>query len=621
MKKNKIKYFYSEIEDAAIVNSISKDFKRRQDERRIFDKTWELNMNYYMGNQFSYIDNSGNISDIEKKYSWENREVFNHIAPVIEARLAKLDKIKPDLDVQPNSNSDNDLYSAKLAKAILQTSIKNNSLDSLISTATTWSEITGTAFYKITWDNSIGNIAAVIDGKKIKNGEAIISVCSPFEIFPDSNGAVELEDCSSIIEARAYPVQAVNSMWNTTLSGEDVDIYELNKSSMLSGMSGRSNITKVTHSKKHDHVLLIEKYEKPTSEHPSGRLTIICKDRLLYDGILPYKNGKNQTPTYPFVKQVSTKQVSCFWGTSVIERCIPLQRTYNAIKNKKHEFIERLTSGVLSVEDGSVDIDNLEYEGLAPGKILVYRNGSTPPKFLDAGSIPTELEHEEDKLLNEINKLCCVSDVTTNSSIPSGINSGSALNMLIKQDEARLSLTAENIKHSVKLIGENIIRLYKQFAVNPRLDNLVGKNGDLEVFYWNNNNINTDNILLDSKNEFDNDNSEKRQIAMTLLDKGLLNDEDGQISSSNKLKLLNMLGFENWEIGETLDDIHKKRAHSENKKLIELKTPLEIDNHKLHISEHTKYLLSNLSEMADTDFVNQMLNHIKEHKKMEKEEN
>ena len=82
-----------------------------------------------------------------------------------------------------------------------------------------------------------------------------------------------------------------------------------------------------------------------------------------------------------------------------------------------------------------------------------------------------------------------------------------------------------------------------------------------------------------------------------------------------------MLGFENWEISETLDDIHKKRAHSENKKLIELKTPLEIDNHKLHITEHTKYLLSNLSEMTDTDFVNQMLNHIKEHKKMEKEEN
>jgi len=38
---------------------------------------------------------------------------------------------------------------------------------------------------------------------------------------------------------------------------------------------------------------------------------------------------------------------------------------------------------ILCVEDGSVDIDKIEQEGLQDGKILVYRQGARPPFVLD----------------------------------------------------------------------------------------------------------------------------------------------------------------------------------------------------------------------------------------------
>lgn len=66
----------------------------------------------------------------------------------------------------------------------------------------------------------------------------------------------------------------------------------------------------------------------------------------------------------------------------MVERTIPIQRAYNAVKNRKHEFLNRIAVGVLAVEDGSVDVDNLETEGLSPGKILVYRQGSNPPRLM-----------------------------------------------------------------------------------------------------------------------------------------------------------------------------------------------------------------------------------------------
>ena len=31
----------------------------------------------------------------EKQYYWQEREVFNHIAPIIEARLARLSRVRP----------------------------------------------------------------------------------------------------------------------------------------------------------------------------------------------------------------------------------------------------------------------------------------------------------------------------------------------------------------------------------------------------------------------------------------------------------------------------------------------------------------------------------------------
>ena len=615
-KTNKEKYFYSELEDKVIVDFVNSDFKKRQEDRRPYELSWELNMNFYLGNQYSYISNSGELSDIEKKYYWENREVFNHIAPVIEARLAKLSKVKPKLSVKPSGNSEHDIYSSKLTKAILSSTIENNSLSSLITTATHWSEITGTCFYKICWDNSKGNTIGKLNDQDVKNGDVSISICSPFEIYPDSNSSVEIEDCNSIIEARAFPVDIINELWNVNIKGEEIDIYELNSNAFLSNISGRSNITKIVHSTKQNHVLLLERYEKPTIKNPNGKLTIVCGDKLLYDGELPYKIGKNGERGYPFIKQVSTKQLANFWGISVIERCIPIQRAYNAIKNKKHEFISRLASGVLSVEDGSVDIDNLEEEGLAPGKILIYRNGANPPEFLNPGTIPAELENEEEHLLDELNNLCCVSDITINNKIPNNVNSGSALSLLIAQDESRLSLTAEHIRNAIQKIGNCIVRLYKQYATTKRLNKILDDNGTLELFYWTNSDLNSDDIILEFNNELEETVNDKREYILKLFNAGLLSDENGNISSSTKNKLLMILGLNSWESYESTDELHKKRANRENIELIKLEKPLSIDNHTIHIEEHIRYLISDNAENLDMELKNKLLKHIEEHKQV-----
>lgn len=44
-------------------------------------------MNFLMGNQYASITPTGDIDDYGRQYYWQEREVYNHIAPIVEPDL------------------------------------------------------------------------------------------------------------------------------------------------------------------------------------------------------------------------------------------------------------------------------------------------------------------------------------------------------------------------------------------------------------------------------------------------------------------------------------------------------------------------------------------------------
>lgn len=90
----------------------------------------------------------------------------------------------------------------------------------------------------------------------------------------------------------------------------------------------------------------------------------------------------------------------------LVASLIPIQRAYNSLCNRKVEYINRLTMGNLIVEDGSVDIDNLEEEGLNAGKILVYRQGANAPTLITPNIAEFDFfEAERQRLLEEFDSI------------------------------------------------------------------------------------------------------------------------------------------------------------------------------------------------------------------------
>lgn len=587
-----------------VIADVKRDFSARVAERRPFETQWRLNVNFYMGNQYCTALPTGEIADVERDYFWQEREVFNHISTLVETRQAKLNTVRPSLTVRPFSSDEDDIKTAKNATKILASTCDKLDMDAVLSEGTMWSEICGTAFYYVGWDKCAG-----LKIGELHEGDVCVSAVSPFEIYPDSCFNQNVADCRSIIRARAVDVDELFRIYGKRVQPENSEVLGVSAVPTGGGLIAGSVFNKLTARESENTAVLIERYTLPTHEKENGELAVVANGVLLFYGDLPYINGVDGTRALPFVKQASIVNAGCFFGSSIVERSIPVQRAYNAVKNRKHEFLNRLSMGVMAVEDGSVDIDNLEQEGISPGKILVYRQGSTPPRMIDCGAVPSGFDQEESRLLNEFTQISGVSEIMRTSRAMSGITSGVALQLLIEQDDTRMSLSAEYVRVAAREIARHILRLYKQFGSDARLSRIAGKSGEVELIKWSASDISSDDVVFETNNELLSTPAMRQNMMIELYKMGLLFDENGKMDDGVKRKFMQALGYGGFDTDLDLTAVHINRAESEN---IKGKFAVdEFDDHKLHIEAHIKHLLTDCPQGKKSE---KLKEHIREHK-------
>ncbi len=605
--KNSAKLKKKEKFEEELVQAVEEDFKARRESRLFLERQWELNMNYLGGNQYCGIDGRGELYDDTAVYCWQNREVFNHIAPLIEARVAKFSRITPTVSVRPLSDDDSDVLGASSGEKLLEEAFKKQGVYQTVNKVTNWSETCGSGFYKIVWDNYGGNKLGVLDGKDVFEGEVKVLPVSPFEIFPDSIYNEDIEDCLSIIHAKAVPVKEIKEKYGVEIVGKPVGVFSLDREGF-----NRANKNLFSGTLE-DAVIVIEKYERPSIEFPNGRLITVAEGKLLYYGELPYMNGVDRTRSYPFIKQDCISVAGRFFGMSVIERLIPVQRAFNAVKNRKHEFLNRLSMGIMKVEDGSIDVDDLAEEGLSPGKVLVYRQGFNAPQMLEDITMPADFNEEEQKLINEFVIISGVSDVTSSQS-NAVLSSGTALEILVEQDNERLMSSAEAIRKSYLEISKHIIRLFSQFLSGVKALTYRDLYSKVKTVYIDCSAVNSDDVYLENENELLYTDRQKKDVLMKLYTSGLLTDEKGKIRQATKEKLLSLLGYKDLDYRKGISRLHEEKAQTENLELEKNEVAVdEIDDDDIHVEVHTRYFLSEYSKFTPVQ-KERFFAHVKAHK-------
>lgn len=398
------------------------------------------------------------------------------------------------------------------------------------------------------------------------------------------------------MHARAYPVEEIYEMYGVKVDSEPVDSYKIQTTTLvLAGLGyGFYNFNQ-TVSKIDGYAVLKEEYEKPTSAYPDGRLIVVAGHKLLHVGALPYRVGPDDKADIGITKFDCIRRPGCFWGRSIIERIVPVQRRYNAVRNRKAEHLNRVAIGQVIIEENSVDADWAANNAGSPGAIWIKKKGFADPHFMETPGLPPEFREEESALLNEFTYISGVSEIARNSEAPPGIKSGVALAIAIEQDDTRLSHTVGNYEMGLVDISKQVIRLYRQFATQKRMVRTIGADMELEMMQWDNRDVRSDDVIIETSAMLAETPPQRRAMVFDMMQSGLFNDPDtGKLTKDGRAKVLDLMQFGHWELSDAVDSRQISRAEKENRIMDQgqMVQVSDVDDDVLHVTHHNNYRLT-----------------------------
>ena len=612
-----------------IIKKVLDDLETRRTERSALERQWTLNANFLVGNQYCDINPyRGDIEQLEPVYDWLEREAFNQIAPLIETRIANLKKINYLMKVKPATNELDDYAKAEVSSNILQYTQKASDFETKKNTMIHWNELCGNCFWLSWWDKDKGEKFAtktVIDEDENGNtrkrevaffqGDIDYGLITPYEVFPESVFKQSVEAQRSIIIEQVKTVEDIYDLYGIKVEGTSINTFELTPVASGGGFGYENTVVTLGHRTQDNAQRVITYFERPSKHKPNGQMIILIGDTdIVYYGDLPYSR-------IPLIQSICREVPGQFFGKSVIEDLIPRQRAYNGCLNRIHEFIKRIAIGNLSVQEGSIDIEEYEENGLAPGAMLVYRDGTNPPTPIPNGNLPGEIMQERYNLKSDMEYVAGTSQLMVNGATPSGVTSGTAISNLMEIDNTRLSLTGDHIRNSIRKLAILWLEIYKRYATTRRIVNYVGNNNIAKALVWSNEDINSYDVDYITENELLMSEEMQKQRFFDAYNMGLFTDNDGRIPERVKQRALEFMKVGNYSDIMNINLLQMQAAQRENVFFENGVIPevSDFDEHEIHVEEHLRYVLQmdfRLLKMKKPEYAEALENHIREHKQI-----
>lgn len=573
-----------------IVAMVAAELARRKEERRPFELQWRLNANFLAGHQNCDINaRRGEVEELMPLRTAMERGVFNRIAPLIETRIAHLRSVSYSMTVHPRTNEVEDYEKSRIATRLLRYTQSATGFESKKNQILLWSEVCGTAFILSFWNPRGGRKAAEReevhpgDPGGLYEGELAYTIITPYEIYPESVSKQEMADQQSVMLEQVLTVAEIHDLYGIELEGQNLETYGV---APVGGGQTPSAFA-LTYQTVPDSAYVRTYFERPSRRYPEGRLAIVAGDTLVHYGPLPYDE-------IPIVAVKCREVAGQFFGRSVIQDLIPLQRAYNGCKNKIHDYIKTLAANPMLVPEGSVaDLELLAEEGLVPGAVVQYSPERGTPELLRLPALPREVREECETLARDMEYIAGVSQLMMTGNSPNGISSGAAIERLQNIDNTRLSLVAENLRAAVKKLAAVWLRIYRRHATGFRVLRIAGTNEFSGVVTWCADDINSFDIVFDTENELVYSHEAQKKAFLEALSLGLFADAEGRLPDSFKRRAAEMLRLGSY--GELLgeSELHLQNAWRENT-VFEQGYSAEVgryDDHALHLEEHRRFAL------------------------------
>lgn len=565
--------------EAEILAFLSDEYRRRRNERQPLERQWTLNADFFAGRQHCAINpDSGEIQQFLPEHSYEEQGVYNRIAPLIETRLSSLRTLSYGMTVRPRTNEAEDCEKSEIATCLLRYAQQAGDFSAKKDRLLLDCELYGTAFLLSTWRGQ---------GERGEGGELCYTVLSPYSVFPESLYRAEVAEQNSILLAEVQTIDEIEAAYGIRVPGGDADVYTLTPVEGYANYGAFGTTLALQGGRAENCATLLTYMERPSVREKNGRLIIAAGGRLLWYSELPYDE-------IPLIAMKCKDGAGQFFGRSVIPELIPLQRAYNGVKNKIHDYIRAVAANPLLVPEGAIaDPEELAARGLPPGEIVEYNAERGRPEPLSPAPLPAELRYECERLASDMEYVAGVSQLMMLGKTPAGVTSGTAIANLRQIDSSRLALTGENLRRAVRQLAGVWLRLYKRYTSGYGTMLIAGANAAAGVLAFCAEDINSYDVEFDAENELLISPETQKQNFLTALNAGLLFDAEGKLPRAVKSRARRLM-----QLGQAMDrtdedELQIQAAERENAAALNgdrLSVGL-FDDHELHAETHRRFLL------------------------------
>lgn len=604
-----------------IVSWTREQFTMIKNARVATERQWYMNMAMYFGKQNVVPLNTnspGSASTtrfwVPPAPYWRARPVINRVRPTVRTELSQLTGNKPNASIVPASAEDRDMYAAMAGEQIWNNFYTEKKIKSIIRKSMWWALICGTGFMKSYWDPMVGPKEAMVNEAgevaEIPQGDVVFCHETPFHILVPDFREEELENQPYLLHAQVKSKDYVQMKFRQALDGKEVnaqttEVSEILEDSFLNLIGAQSMTNQQS-------TLVLEVWIKPGSipMFPQGAFITLVGDQIVqgFQG-WPYRHGK-----FPFAK-LDHIPSGKFYGTSVIEDLIPLQKEYNRTRGQIIENKNRMAKVQLIAPRGSVDASKITSE---PGQVIQYTPGFDPPQPLPLQPLPQYVTEELDRLLMDWNDISGQHEVTQGQ-MPPGVTAATAISFLQERDESKLSPTFDSLEEGIEKIAQMSLSYVNEFWDTERMIKVTGPEGSFDTMALKGSDLDNNlDIRVEAGSALPVSKAAKQALIMDMMKMGFIEPRKG-------LEVMDMGGinklYEQFQVDQRQAQRENLRMSKVTAEMLQqynqqnmmqleqdptafdgIMPPLIVpvnnwDNHKLHIEYHNNYRKSQAFEV------------------------
>jgi hypothetical protein len=581
-------------------------------ERSRLELGWLINQLWYMGFQWTALDNiTGDTTEIAN----EVRYRANKIQSSIHHSVSKLTKAPPDWDVDTDEGGQSVRAARRVAERYLEYVWEREGMQLKTKDLGFQIRIFGTSFLYTYWDPNKGDrldpkdyisqtpdgkivglkdvldafggkkrdAAAFIKGKKrLHMGDIAVEVLSPFDVYIDPT-AEDVRSCQWVMVSKVRHINDIKRRFGKAAKDVRPDDFQAGsqvlKHRLRQYVDPNVGLGGVSRMKLKDAVMLNEWWERPSPEHPNGRYVIYANGQILYYGKNPYVGTEAEIPIVRFRDVYIPGR---FHGMAAVTQAIPAQMDYNKARSDQIMARHDHAAPMWLVPNGA-DVKQIDRRSNRVMRYNAISHGTgapLKPERMQPAALSQNQALSFELADREIQDVFGVHDVSKGS-VPSGVKSGVAIQLLQETDDTRLGSILQEMHEGYATLGRMVLDLSKRYVVEERTFSDVSGRAKGDVIRYHSTDLNWRNVRVRIGSLAQRQRASEQQAAIEFLQYGgieLLESVD------QKRMLMKAIGL-NVDMHDP-DAVHERRALWENTQLEQgiMAEVTDYQNHETHLA-------------------------------------